>query len=180
MKRNARFPGGGVDEEGFEKRADTDANAAAPGGRRIVRSGTDVAAGLFLLACAALAWWFGQNLKVGTAYRMGPGYAPLLLSWIMAIFGAVLVANGVMRSGPGLDRWPLKPILLVIGAIVIFGMSIERLGLLISSIIVVLMGGLAAPQPRVREALIWSLCLAGAATVLFAVALQLPLRIFPW
>lgn len=173
-----------MDEEGFEKRADTGANeppARVGGGRRrIIRNGTDVAAGLFLLACAALAWWFGQGLKVGTAYRMGPGYAPLLLSWVMAIFGAVLCANGVLRSGQGLERWPLRPILLIVGAIVFFGLSIERLGLLAASMVVVLLASIAAPQPRIREAVIWSACLAGFACLLFAVALQLPLRIFPW
>lgn len=173
-----------MDEEGFEKRSDTGANETpkrrGAGVRRFVRSGTDVAAGLFLLACAGLAWWFGQDLKVGTAYRMGPGYAPLLLSWIMAIFGAVLCANGVLRSGPGLARWPLRPILLIVGAIVFFGFAIERLGLLVCSMAVVMLASIAAPKPRIREAVIWSACLAGFACVLFAVALQLPLRIFPW
>lgn len=173
-----------MDEEGFEKRADTGASAPAAGaadrGRGGVRSGTDLAAGLFLLVCGILGWWFGQHLKVGTAYRMGPGYAPMLLSWILMAFGAVMCASGLMRSGKGLERWPMRPILMILGAILLFGFAVERVGLLLCSFAVVWLGSAAAPQPRYREAALWAACLAGLACVLFPIALQLPLRIFPW
>ena len=145
----------------------------------LIRSQTDLAAGLFLLVCAGLSWWFGQPLKVGTAYRMGPGYVPVLLSWVMGGFGVALCALALLRSGPAMERWCTKPIVLVLGSLVVFALTIERTGLLIASVLAVALAGLAAPQQRLRQTILLAVCLAGFACVLFPFALQLPLRILP-
>ncbi len=154
-------------------------SARAPAGPRLVRSQTDLVAGLFLLACALLLWWFGQPLKAGTAFRMGPGYVPMMLAWILAAFGVVLTAMGLLHRGPRLERWRLGPIVMILGAIVVFGLTIERAGLLIASALVVAMGGIATPDSRLREVLLLALCLAAFACLLFPIALQLPLNILP-
>jgi putative tricarboxylic transport membrane protein len=153
--------------------------SSEPARRHLVAAPTDLAAGIFLLVVAALAWWFGQDLKVGTAYRMGPGYAPIMLSWIAGGFGAVLVLTGLLRRGPALERWSLRPMALVLGAMVVFGLCIERTGLLVASALAVALSGLAAPSPRMREIVMLALCLAAFACLLFPFALNLPLKIFP-
>lgn len=155
-------------------------NATRPPKRAgFIRSQTDLAAGVFLLVCAALAWWYGQPLKVGTAYRMGPGYVPILLAWILGGFGLALVVLGLTRRGVALETWRLKPIVLVLGSLVVFALTIERTGLLIASVLAVGLAGLAAPQQRLRQTALLALCLAGFACLLFPFALQLPLRILP-
>jgi hypothetical protein len=145
----------------------------------LIRSQADFAAGLFLLACGLFGWWFGQPLKVGTAFRMGPGYTPQMLSGILCLFGVALLVIGLVRKGPPLAAWRLKPILLVVGALVVFAMTIERTGLLISSVLAVGMAGLASPQQRFRDTALLALGMAIAACLLFPFALQLPLRILP-
>ena len=157
-------------------RPDAGTAAAAPS---LIRSQTDLAAGLFLLICAGLSWWFGQPLKVGTAYRMGPGYVPILLSWVMGGFGVTLCALALLRRGSAMERWCAKPIVLVLGSLIVFALTIERTGLLISSVLAVGLAGLAAPQQRLRQTMLLAACLAGFACVLFPFALQLPLRILP-
>lgn len=149
-------------------------------GRRLVPGEVDLAAGLFLLVCAGLAWWFGQSLKVGTAFRMGPGFVPQLLWWTLGAFGALLVALGLLHRGPKLERWRVKPIVLILGAIVVFGLTIERGGLVVASSLAIFLSSLAAPQPRVRQALMLAATLTLFACLLFPIALQLPLRLFPW
>ncbi len=156
--------------------------SAAPGdpvSRGPVRGPTELAAGLFLLVCAVLGWWFGQPLKVGTAYRMGPGYVPILLSWVMGGFGVILCAMAFVHRGPALEKWRVKPIVLVLGSLLVFALTIERNGLLIASTLAVGMASLASPQQRLRQTLLLAVCLAAFACVLFPFALQLPLRIFP-
>ena len=155
-------------------------NAQRPAGRAgFIRAQTDLAAGLFLLIFAGLAWWYGQPLKVGTAYRMGPGYVPMLLAWILGAFGLALVVLGLARRGMPLEAWRPKPIVLVLGSLVMFALTIERTGLLIASVLAVGLAGLAAPQQRLRQTALLALCLAGFACLLFPFALQLPLRILP-
>ena len=144
-----------------------------------VRGPTELAAGLFLLLCAVLGWWFGQPLKVGTAYRMGPGYVPIMLSWVMGAFGVVLCVMAFVHRGPALEKWRIKPIGLVLGSLLVFALTIERTGLLIASILAVGMASLASPQQRLRQTALLAVCLAAFACVLFPFALQLPLRIFP-
>jgi len=148
-------------------------------GRPLIRSQADFAAGLFLLGCAVFGGWFGQPLKVGTAFRMGPGYTPLMLSGILSLFGIALVVIGLIRKGPTLEAWRLKPILLIVGSLVVFAMTVERTGLFISSVLAVGMAGLAAPQQRFRDTALLAVGMAIAACLLFPLALQLPLRILP-
>ena len=148
-------------------------------GRAWARCEVDLAAGIFLLIFAGLAWWYGQPLKVGTAFRMGPGFVPLLLSWTMGAFGILLIAMGLLHRGPALEGWRLKPIVLVLGAMVAFGLTIESLGLLVATMLAVVISGIAAPGFRWREVLLLGIGLAVGSVLLFPVALNLSLRIFP-
>lgn len=144
-----------------------------------LRAPNDLIAALFLLACAGCAWWFGKELTVGTAFRMGPGYVPRLLTWIILGFGGLLLLRAFVWPGPALQRWPLRPIVLVLGSMLVFALTIERGGLLAASALTVALAALASPRNRWRGTLILALSLAGAACVLFPWLLQLPLRILP-
>ena len=55
----------------------------------------NVLAGLLFMAVAALGLWVSRDYPVGTALRMGTGYVPRLLCW-------VLLALGALRPDPGL------------------------------------------------------------------------------
>jgi putative tricarboxylic transport membrane protein len=150
-----------------------------PDGRSGIGSGTDVAAGLFLILCGVLGAWLGQDLKVGTAYRMGPGYAPMLLSWILGGFGLVLVVLGILRSGARLEAWSVRRLVLVLGSMVVFGLTVERLGLLVAASLAVAIAAFAGQQTRWREIALLAISLAAFACLLFAWALQLPLEVLP-
>ena len=145
----------------------------------LLRAPNDLIAALFLLACAGCAWWFGRELSVGTAFRMGPGYIPRLLTWIVFGFGLLLLARAFLLHGPDLAPWPLRPIVLVLGAMAAFALTVERGGLLIASGLVVGLAALASPQNRWRSVLGLSVGLAAAVCVLFPWLLQLPLRVLP-
>ena len=157
--------------------ADDAAPGPAPSGP--LRAPHDLLAGLCLLACAGLAWWFGRDLSVGTAFRMGPGYIPRLLTWIILGFGVLLLVRAFVMHGPRLAPWPLRPIVLVLGAMLVFAVSVERAGLLIAATLSVGMGALATPQNGWRSVLALAIGLAAGACVLFPVLLQLPLRVLP-
>lgn len=144
-----------------------------------LRAPNDLIAALFLLACAGCAWWFGRDLSVGTAFRMGPGYIPRLLTWIVLGFGLLLMVRAFVWPGPALERWPLRPVVLVLGAMVVFGLTVERGGLLIASVLAVGLAALATAQNRWRDVAVLAIGLAAAACVLFPLLLQLPLRVLP-
>jgi hypothetical protein len=73
----------------------------------------DVASGLFfiLVAFAGLylnGGFFGIGLEqhaIGTARRMGPGYMPMLVLWILLALGALVLVLGLFEGPDPLQRW---------------------------------------------------------------------------
>src|SRR5438874_13674652 len=94
----------------------------------------DVLAGLLFVAVALLGLWLSRDYPIGTALRMGTGYVPRLLCWILLALGVVVLVQG-LREGQGAhlvsseqgSAW--RAVIFVTASLVIFGVSIERLGL---------------------------------------------------
>lgn len=65
----------------------------------------DVVSGVFLIAVALVGLYLNQDHSLGTARRMGPGYMPMMVFWILAGLGALTVLLG-LNSGPDpLEKW---------------------------------------------------------------------------
>ena len=64
----------------------------------------DFLSGLMFIGFGLIALYFGQKLALGTPVRMGPGYLPTALSWILAGIGFArlrAVVRGGARGGAG-------------------------------------------------------------------------------
>jgi putative tricarboxylic transport membrane protein len=61
----------------------------------------NVLAGLMFIALAVLGLWVSRSYPVGTALRMGTGYMPRLLCWVLMGLGAVVLAQGLRGSDGG-------------------------------------------------------------------------------
>src|SRR5215831_16189751 len=59
----------------------------------------DVLAGLMFVGVAAFGLWLSRDYPIGTALRMGTGYVPRLLCWILLGLGVVVLVQG-LREGP--------------------------------------------------------------------------------
>ena len=57
----------------------------------------DVLAGALFCAVALLGLYISRNYPVGTALRMGTGYVPRLLCWVLLALGAVLFVQGLRQ-----------------------------------------------------------------------------------
>ncbi|WP_051416267.1 MULTISPECIES: tripartite tricarboxylate transporter TctB family protein [Paracoccus] len=130
-----------------------------------------VVASAFLLA--------GQELPHGTAAAMGPGYFPRWIAGVLGVIGAILVLRSLRQSGSALPAIRLLPLLLVLAAIVFFGVAAERLGLVLTAFGSVVIAGLAS-----RRRTWWSLPLLAAAlsafsALIFVKLLNLALPLWP-
>ena len=56
----------------------------------------DIWAGALLAAFGVAALVFGADLAMGTARRMGPGYMPYGLAWLLVLCGAAVALRGVV------------------------------------------------------------------------------------
>src|SRR3954464_6726876 len=58
----------------------------------------DVLAGLLFVGVALLGLWLSRDYPIGTALRMGTGYVPRLLCWILLGLGTVVLVQGLRAA----------------------------------------------------------------------------------
>ena len=144
----------------------------------------DVLAGLMFIGVAALALWLSRNYPIGTALRMGTGYVPRLLCWILMGLGAVVLVQGLREAdsdrpaeGGALAR--LWPILVVTASLVAFGLALERLGLVVAIFLLIGIGSLAARGIKPWEAAATALGLVLLSWAIFIEGLGLTIPVWP-
>ncbi|HZH26680.1 MAG TPA: tripartite tricarboxylate transporter TctB family protein [Azospirillaceae bacterium] len=144
-----------------------------------LRNPVDAAAGLLFVAMALAGLYLGQDLRPGTSMRMGPGYLPRLLCWILLGFGALLLLRAFLTDGGHLPRWHPRPLILVLLSVLVFGLAIGPLGLVATSILVTAVAALASPESRPSEVAVLCLGLAAFSVGLFIEGLGLPMPTWP-
>jgi Tripartite tricarboxylate transporter TctB family len=65
----------------------------------------DIASGVILILFAVVALWLNQDHALGTARRMGPGYMPMLVFWIVLGLGILVLIFGFFNGPDPLQRW---------------------------------------------------------------------------
>ncbi len=90
-------------------------------------------AGLLLSGFGIAALIAGSDLPMGTARRMGPGYMPYGLAWLLILCGAVVAVRGVATARTAVERIRLRPFVGVLGGGLAFALLIGRGGILLAS-----------------------------------------------
>lgn len=114
---------------------------------------------------------------VGTLTRMGPGYFPMITGCILAMIGLGLVAESRGAHTEGV-KIRLRPVLAVFAALLWWGLTIERLGLVPSTVGLVILSSLAQRQPSLRMIAVTSAFLIAFAVGVFIYALSIPIAAF--
>jgi len=145
----------------------------------VVRSPKDLVAGLLFIGTGIAAIAIAANYTLGTAARMGPGYFPRLLGMLLIVLGAILTVRSLRLTGPPLPGWKWRPVLVTLGSVVVFGLIVNRAGLVLSTILLIVMASAASHEFRPREAVISGIALAALAVGVFVIGLKLQIGIWP-
>ncbi len=145
----------------------------------VVRSPKDLVAGLMFIAVGILAIVISSNYTLGTAARMGPGYFPRILGILMIVLGGIIALRSLRVAGPPLPGWKWRPVLVVLGSVIIFGLVVNWLGLVVSTVLLILMSSAASTEFRPKEAAISGVLLAALAVGVFVIGLKLQIGIWP-
>ena len=79
-----------------------------------IRAEKDFFAGLLYVVLAAAFLWFGREYKMGMASRMGPGYFPITLAWVLGAFGVISIVRSFFTDGSPVGALAWKQLFLVI------------------------------------------------------------------
>ncbi|MGE3539596.1 MAG: tripartite tricarboxylate transporter TctB family protein [Candidatus Tectimicrobiota bacterium] len=117
----------------------------------------DFGAGLIYVACGASAIVLAQDYGMGSAFKMGPGYFPSVLGGVLVGLGLIAIVRACLRAGSPIGPFALKGLCLVVGATLVFGVSVRGAGLLLALPVLVCLSALASAHYR------WGATLALAA-----------------
>lgn len=144
-----------------------------------IRNQQDLAAGLFLFAFALLARYFAEDLPMGRLVRMGPGYLPTVLAWILAAIGLLIAARGFLTDGPKLESWAWRPLIALSASLIAFALLLQGGGLVIAIVATTAIASLAEPGARPLPVFLVSAVMSIMSVVMFIWLLGLPLTIGP-
>lgn len=140
-----------------------------------VRSPQDLGAGVVFLAIGAAGLYFGQDLSFGSSARMGPGYFPTILSWLIIAIGLLLAAKSLRVDGPPIERLYFRPLFAILAAILAFGLLIDRIGLALTAVILTIGSAYARRDVDPKETLLLAIGLALFVVGVFVYGLTQPL-----
>jgi len=148
----------------------------------MIKSKKDLYAGIMFIFLGGFFALWALNYPMGTAVRMGPAYFPTILGWMTAGLGVIITIRGftIPDEEPRITQW--KPLLMINGAAVVFGLLVDPLkigfvGAVVISVIVCAAGGY---EFKWKEAIIEAIVLIVVCWAAFIWGLGLPFRLFPW
>jgi putative tricarboxylic transport membrane protein len=144
-----------------------------------VRSQQDLVGGLALVALAGLVLYLIQDLPIGRATRMGPAYVPTLLAYGMGMLGAVLALRSLFMGNDAIEAWSFKRLGIVLGALIVFGLTLRPLGLAIAAFLLTFISSFAASDAKWKESAPFCAALVVFAVAVFIQGLGMPLSILP-
>ena len=120
----------------------------AKGGVRIAGfDAVELAGGLIVLVGGCAVAIGATSYRLGELTRMGPGYFPLVVGSVLALMGLGLVLASRTTSSP-LPALRFKPAFAVFAGLIFWGLTIERLGLVPSTLGLVVLVSLAQNRPN--------------------------------
>jgi hypothetical protein len=143
----------------------------------------DVLAGLLFCGVALIGLIVSRDYPIGTALRMGTGYVPRLLCWMLLALGALVLLQGLRDAevgriaASGRSAW--RPVIFVTTSLVLFGLTIERLGLVVAILLLIGVGAVAARGLRPVETMAAAVVLIVLSWGIFIVGLGLAIPVWP-
>lgn len=148
---------------------------------QMIRNPKDFWSGVMFVTVGAVAVLVAHHYPMGSALRMGPAYFPTVLGVLLTLVGAAAIVRGVTRPGDTLGRFAWRDLSLILSSTVLFGILIRGAGLVAAVLAVVLVGAFASTRFRWGYALLLAFGLAAFCTLLFIIALGLPIPVIgPW
>lgn len=114
-----------------------------------------------------------------TSYQaIPPDLFARLCAYAIIAGGVVLIVRGILRGGEAVKLPPWRAMLAVFAGVVAFGLVAPRYGYAPAGLLTLIIGGLGAPDLKLRQLLLMSAALIAFSVILFTYMLKLPMPFF--
>lgn len=137
----------------------------------------DIVGGLLMTAAGLFFALYGARYPLGDAARMGPGYFPVVLGWVLAVLGVLVALPAFWRRGTAI-AFDGKSLFWAVLSLLVFAAALLHLGVILSSFASALVA-LMPSALRWRSRLLVSAVVALLTTLIFPIGLQMMLPIWP-
>ena len=144
-----------------------------------VKSPKDFWAGLMFIGIGLFFMIGARNYELGSAARMGPAYFPTMVGGLIAVIGVVVFFQSFVVSGGKVAAFPLRLILFMTVALLLFGYLLKPLGLVVALTLLVVVSAFAGHEFKLREVLVLAFALIVLSVLVFVKGLGQPFPLWP-
>jgi hypothetical protein len=134
----------------------------------------DVWAGIVLIVSGAVAMLIARDYPFGTLLRMGPGFFPTVLGGLLVLFGIHVLAKGLRSTEKIEAGWSLRAMIVLPLSLVLFGVLIDRAGLIPALAALIAGSAAAGKQFKLGEVVLLSAFLIAFCVAVFVWGLGRP------
>src|SRR5262245_24999599 len=138
----------------------------------------DFWAGVMFAATGGAAIYMARDYPFGSTLRMGPGYFPIVLGALLALFGLWFIAKG-LRSQERIEAgWSWRALIVLPLALVLFGVLVERAGFVPALAVLIFGSAAAGTQFKLGEVALLTAVVTALCVAVFIWGLGLPYPLF--
>lgn len=146
-----------------------------------IRQHKDFWSGVMFFALGVLFILWSREYQFGSSQRMGPGYFPTILGWLMALLGIAIALPAMSAKAPivKVDRIGWRGLIIVLGAVVIYALTLLRLGFVVSLVLLMVISAMASDEFNWKETIISTIVLGIFSYFAFVKGLELQFPVWP-
>ncbi len=144
-----------------------------------IKSPKDFWAGLMFIGIGLFFMISARSYELGSAARMGPAYFPTMMGGLTAVTGLVVLIQSFVIRGGGVAAFPLRLLLLISVALLLFAYLLKLTGLVLALAILIVLSSFAGHEFRFLEALILACGLILLSVFVFVKGLGQPFPLWP-
>ena len=146
-----------------------------------IRNQKDFWSSVMFIIFGVLYMVWSQEYQFGTAQRMGPGYFPTVLGGLLIFLGILM---GLPTFKDHAEETVVDPIgwrglTVILGAVVLYGVLLPRLGFVISMAVLVILSAMASREFTWKAAILSTVVLGAFSYLVFVKGLSLQFPVWP-
>lgn len=147
-----------------------------------IKSQKDFWSGLMFVGVGVAFAIGALDYSFGNSARPGPGYFPFGLGVLMVVLGLMVLFTALTKDTPDGDpigAFAWRPLLVILGAVTLFGFLLPRAGLFITLPVLVIGSAMASEEFHIKDALLNAVILTVMSWAVFSKGLGLTIPLLP-